>query len=475
MSLQLRRVSFFRLPMRTRFPFRYGIAALTELPHLFVEVLVELDGELTAGMSADGLPPKWFTKNPDTTFEADDLPGMCAAIRSAGAIGCNAGRRDSFFDWWNAVCQEQKAWSHRNNVPALLAGFGFSLIERAVLDAFCRSRGQSLHRVLQENLLQLDLPALRRLPAGLQPKDFLPELPKRRLLVRHTVGLGDPITEADTVAQDAPRDGLPFTLEENIKRYGLTHFKVKLSGAFDCDHDRLRKLAEVIIDKVGLNARFTLDGNENYRNFTQFREQWENHRADSVVRDFISKCMLFVEQPIHRDSAFDESIQDELAGWDDAPAVIIDESDCDFDSFPTARRLGYSGTSHKNCKGVVKSLANAASVAVAREAGDALILSAEDLVNVGPVALLQDLAMVASLGIEHVERNGHHYLAGLSQMPLREQERTLRLHSDLYDNSNTAFPSLRINQGMIQLDSAVDAPLGVAEHPDVSLFESWDL
>jgi hypothetical protein len=31
------------LPMHTRMPFRYGIAVLTQLPHLFVRVEAEID------------------------------------------------------------------------------------------------------------------------------------------------------------------------------------------------------------------------------------------------------------------------------------------------------------------------------------------------------------------------------------------------------------------------------------------------
>lgn len=41
------------------------------------------------------------------------------------------------------------------------------------------------------------------------------------------------------------------------------------------------------------------------------------------------------------------------------------------------------------------------------------VLSAEDLRTVGLIELLQDLAVTATLGAEHVERNGHHNFRGL--------------------------------------------------------------
>ncbi len=61
--------------MRTRFPFRYGIASMTALPHLFVRLLVDVDGVEQWGVAADHLAPKWFTKDPDQSFrdEVDDM------------------------------------------------------------------------------------------------------------------------------------------------------------------------------------------------------------------------------------------------------------------------------------------------------------------------------------------------------------------------------------------------------------------
>lgn len=41
--------------------FRFGIAELREIVHVFLLARVEIDGERQAGVSADNLPPKWFT------------------------------------------------------------------------------------------------------------------------------------------------------------------------------------------------------------------------------------------------------------------------------------------------------------------------------------------------------------------------------------------------------------------------------
>ena len=148
----------------------------------------------------------------------------------------------------------------------------------------------------------------------------------------------------------------------------------------------------------------TLDGNEQFQDLDAFREQWEQMQADSIIRHLFMR-LRFVEQPLHRDTALDSSMRAALDRWSDAPALIIDESDADLDSLPQAFTLGYSGTSHKNCKGITKSLINAARLAAHRhETGKEGILTGEDLANIGPVALLQDLAMAAMLGIASVER-----------------------------------------------------------------------
>jgi cyclopropane fatty-acyl-phospholipid synthase-like methyltransferase len=58
-------------------------------------------------------------------------------------------------------------------------------------------------------------------------------------------------------------------------------------------------------------------------------------------------------------------------------------------------------------------------------------MSGEDLCNVGPVALLQDLVVQAALGVTSVERNGHHYFKGLSAWPAAVQAHVLKEHGDV--------------------------------------------
>ena len=136
-------------------------------------------------------------------------------------------------------------------------------------------------------------------------------------------------------------------------------------------------------------------------------------------------------------SALQEEVKQTIQNWDDAPPIIIDESDAELESLPRALNLGYAGTSHKNCKGIIKSVAALGTIQHSQPKYGPLILSAEDLGNIGPIALLQDLAVVAALGINHVERNGHHYFAGLKMFPSSIQDTTAKDHPDLYQPKST--------------------------------------
>jgi hypothetical protein len=143
--------------------------------------------------------------------------------------------------------------------------------------------------------------------------------------------------------------------------------------------------------------------------------------------------------------------------------MIIDESDGELGSLPRALELGYRGASHKNCKGVFKGIANRCLLAQRTQLDPRRkwIMSGEDLCGVGPVAVLQDLAVQAALGNASVERNGHHYVAGLSGFTEEFQEAMLFAHPDLYQPSSAGWPTLRIRGGELALSSINRAPLGV--------------
>ncbi len=452
-------IEFSVLPTKTRFPFRYGITAMTEAPHLFVRSKIEVDGKPVAGIASEGLPPKWFTKNPDTTFEEDDHPNMMRVIRHASDLVEKIGNPLSFFEFWKTITNQQKEWATQEEIPPLLAQLGTAMMERTVLDGLCRALEKPLHEVVQENVLGIKLDEIHSELEGFDIREVFNTPPLTTLCARHTVGLADPLTDSEIPEEDKIDDGLPHSLVSNIRKYGLTHFKLKLCGNLDADQDRLRQLTALFEKEAPADYQVTIDGNEQYKDLEHFREHWDSYQADPAIAPLFDH-LLFVEQPIHRDHALDDSMKSGFENWENAPPVIIDESDASTECLPKALELGYAGTSHKNCKGIIKSLANCALI---KKRGG--IMSAEDLANLGPIALLQDLAVVALLGIDHVERNGHHFFAGLSMFPSEIQERVLDCHPDLYEKTKQGFPSLRIEHGKVLVGSVNAAPLGIALDP----------
>lgn len=460
--LHIQSLHLFRRDLRTRLPFRYGIATMTDVPHLFVDLDAEIHGAPAKGIAADHLPPKWFTKDParDPLEEIDE---MAAVIRQAAALAQGIVAATPF-EAGRELYRRQDAWRREAGVPPLLAHFGTALVERALIDAFCRQQDIPFHRALREGLLGFDAAAFHPELQGIPLAGLLPESPCEQAILRHTVGLADPLEASD---QSEPvNDGLPETLADCIRVYGLRHLKIKFTGPGDLD--RLNRVLRLRRELMAQDSAFTLDGNECFSTVAGFREVWSQVEALPEWKA-AAPGLLCVEQPFHRDEALRPETAATLHAWKDRPPIIIDESDAENDSVRIALAAGYAGASHKNCKGVFRGIANACLLAHRRRQGLPGLQTGEDLCNVGPVALLQDLAVQATLGILSVERNGHHYLRGLSFLPEEVQREMCRLHPDLYAwREAEGFATLVVHGGLLSLRSVNAAPFGVAPDLDVS-------
>lgn len=476
--LHVRSIDLRLFNMRTRLPFRYGIVTLRACPHLFLSLTLDVDGQSFTGVAADHLPPKWFTKNPETPFE-DDLADMLALIEHAAQTAQSAGPQKDVFSLVSAVYAEQSTWGKSRNLPPLLYNFGVSLVERAAIDAFCRATRTPFHHALRTNTLglrftggpMLDYPDL----ANSTPADWLPKTPLRQITARHTVGLVDYLTDADIPPSEKVTDGLPQSFEACMEYYGLRHFKLKIAGDVQKDLDRLKRIFSIINQNVRGDWAFTVDGNENYKQIGPFRQLWEQLAADPTLQGVLPH-LIFIEQPLHRDVALTDEVRAEMTAWaaqGGRPPIIIDESDGYPGAVARALDCGYAGTSHKNCKGIAKGVANAALLAKRRadHPGKTFLLSGEDLSNVGPVSLQQDLAACAALGIQSIERNGHHYFKGLSMHSPEVQQQVLTAHPDLFRPHETGnFATLAVKAGRLDLGSVVDAPFGVGFVLDTTRF-----
>src|SRR3954466_342705 len=331
-------------------PFRFGVVTLSEATQAFVRVHIRLeDGREAEGAAAELLVPKWFDKDPRLTNE-ENVAQLRTSLQVAREAYVGGGANTAFGHWLDnygpqiALCAVQ-------GLSPLVACFGPSLIDRALLDALCRALGVSFFDAMARNVPELAAPAWQQDFAAFDPAAFLSSLkPRTRIAVRHTVGLLDPITaEHKTLS-----DGLPETLEEVVARSGPHWFKLKVSGDSDADLHRLASIAGVL-DRLPGPYRVSLDGNEQFTGPEQVIELWRRMKAAPALKRLCSS-IAFIEQPIGRQSALSSDIT-ELA---EEKPVIIDESDDSLESFPRARRLGYTGVSSKGCKGLYKSLLNLA-------------------------------------------------------------------------------------------------------------------
>lgn len=442
MRLRVRSFDLEVRPCRTRLPFRFGAATVTEAPLVTARAVCEVAGqrEAVVGLSGDLAMPRWFDKDPSRTAAESSR----ALVESAAAAGAAFVRHPggTAFDIWHDVYRERVGATPIDAPDRLVRGFGVALLERACLDAVARAAGVSFLEALRRDLYGFRPGAVHPDLAGWDLAAELPAAPATHVRVRHTIGGLDPLRAAEIPAEKRVDDGLPVALEEDVERYGLTSFKVKLGGDWRIDARRLLEIAAELagraVDEV------TVDANEQYGDLAELARVLDVVTTTDEGQALLAK-LAFIEQPLDRARSFDPAVTRDLRAL--PVPVILDEADHGVEAFPRALELGYGGVSVKNGKGVFRALLNRGLCAV--RGG---FQSAEDLTNLPLLPLHQDLATVAALGLAHVERNGHHYFRGLDHLTERERAAALARHPDLYVERD-GLAQLRIEGGRIALGS----------------------
>jgi hypothetical protein len=438
--------------VRLRLPFRFGVTTVTHATQAVIRATVALpDGRTSSGVAAETLASKWFDKNLALSDE-QNLDQLRQSLELA--IELYKGRGfETPFGFYSGTYREQQARGAALDLNPLVASYGPALLDRAIADALGRGLSRSFPELVSANLLGIRATDLTPDLAGVDLGAFLGGLRMAPSIeVRHTVGLVDPIAAADQKLEERVNDGLPETLEEVVRHYRGRYYKLKVGGNVEADLERLSRIAAVL-DRELLEYHATLDGNEQYESVGGIAELWRRMRETPALRRLVDS-ILFIEQPIKRQVALSRSVQ---ALADEKP-LEIDESDGELASFPAAIALGYTGISSKNCKGFYKSILNAARVAKLNDEAGAsrYFMSAEDLTTWAGVSVQQDLCLVSLLGLAHVERNGHHFIDGMSFAPEREQQAFVAAHPDLYTKAGGPA-RLRIADGRLTIGS-LDCP-----------------
>ena len=448
MKVKLEEVERYERHVKMRLAFRFGVITVTDATQAVIKVRVSLsDGRTSHGVAAEALAAKWFEKSPEFT-DAQNLDQLRQSLDLAIEL-YRAQGFDNAFDLFAGTYAEQQRRGAAQELNPLVAAYGPALLDRAILDALGRATGKSFAAMIAGNLPGIRATSLTPDITDSALAPFLAGLKAGQSIdVRHTVGLVDPLTDADRPVSERVNDGLPETLEEVVSHYRGRYYKLKVGGDIKADLDRLGRIAAVLDAGAG-DYRATLDGNEQYDDVEGIVELWRKVEETPALARLV-KSTLFIEQPIKRAVALSRSVEP-LARL---RPVIIDELDGELSSFPAALKLGYAGVSSKNCKGFYKSILNAARVA---KLGAGHFMSAEDLTTWPGVSVQQDLALVSLLGMTHVERNAHHFIDGMSFAPEGEQKAFVSAHPDLYEKQDGKPARLKARGGKLALGS-LNAP-----------------
>jgi hypothetical protein len=445
LRLAVRDIAFFERAIPFARPFRFGAVTINHAVQVFVRVEIEVEGKgVATGASAEMLAPKWFDKRPHLTDE-QSVAEMRRTLQIARELYLANKGFDTAFGLHAACIGAQVAACAREDIPALAAGYGPAEIDKAILDALLRAVGVNFFDGMAQNIAGIDA----RLTRDLADNDVARFLASRkrlpRVAVRHTVGMDDKVQGEGGVA-DA---------KENS---GARYFKLKLCGDPDADAARLILIGNELAT-LPHDYGVTLDANEQYADLTALVALVDRLDRDTALKPITTK-LLYIEQPMPREIT-KRSPLGALARRD----FIIDEGDDSYDAFPAARALGYRGISSKSCKGLYKSIVNATRAAKWTAEGGKYFISGEDLTCQAGLAVQQDLALGALIGVTHAERNGHHYVDGFADTPATEADAFLTSHPDLYTRDGGKV-RLAIHDGDLLTNSLTAPGFASAVHPD---------
>jgi L-alanine-DL-glutamate epimerase-like enolase superfamily enzyme len=445
--LAVRDIAFFERPVTFARPFRFGAVVIDATPQAFVLVEIEVEGKArTVGASAEFLVPKWFDKRPHLAPEAT-VDELRYSLKIARELYLAHKNFDSAFGLHASCIGAQVKLCAKDDIPPLAAAYGPAEIDKAILDALLRASSTNFFDGMAQNIAGVDA----RLSRDLGDGDIAQFLGSRkrleRVAIRHTVGLDDQVEGEGGVAD----------LKENA---GARYFKLKLNGDPAHDADRLSRIGKQLA-RLPYDYKVTLDANEQYADLSALASLIDRLDRDKVLKPIASK-LLYIEQPMPRDITRTSPLG-ALAKRD----FIVDEADDSYDAFPAARALGYRGISSKSCKGVYKSVINATRAAKWSAEGTKHFIAGEDLTCQAGLAVQQDLALGALIGVTHAERNGHHYVDGFAETPAAEAERFLTAHPDLYVGSGGKV-RLAIHDGDLLTGSLTSPGFASAVHPDWS-------
>ena len=262
-------------------------------------VMRDAAGNRTFGCSGERLSVRWLDKRTGRDRH-QKLTELVELIETARRVYLEQPWFDNPFDKWIACYESIHRAGRAAGQVDLTSSFASSLMERAMLDGVCRLAGKSLFQMVREDRIGFRPDAVHPKLADMVTTDFVPSQPVTYFHIRHTIGLTDPLVDADIPANQRVNDGLPETLEEYVEADGLTHFKIKIQGEPRQDLTRLEKIWNVL--PKGPDLLITLDANEMFKDVAVFE-----HFVLEIKRKLprMLDAIAWFEQPMPRALSLD--------------------------------------------------------------------------------------------------------------------------------------------------------------------------
>ena len=357
-DVQVRAVSWYALPVRTRVPLKFGHDTLTEVVCARVRLTVaRADGRRGEGWGETPLSVQWvWPSNLSYAVRLRALEEFCDLLTEAYAqFPARGHAMEIGHDFLEAVLPRLLATFNESlpagvRLPKLAALVCSSAFDLALHDAYGVANEVPTYLTYERPWMNHDLAAYLTPAAdapevsfaGKHPADFFRRPVPADLLAWHLVGGLDFLT----VAEAGPArlaDGHPTSLDEWIERDGLKALKVKLRGDDAAwDLERLRAVAAIGLPR-GVEL-FTADFNCTVTDPAYVTGVLDRVKAELPA---LWSRLSYVEQPFPYELA--EHPLDVRAVSARCP-LFLDESAHDWRVVRLGRSLGWNGVALKTCK-----------------------------------------------------------------------------------------------------------------------------
>lgn len=348
-NIRVTAARLYFLPVQTRVPLKFGGETLTEVLCVRVCLTVrDQKGNQTEGWSETPLSVQWVWPG--------DLP-YNERLQALQDFCTQLAQTWPNFDAWGHPLEighdfiehrlpELRAQARLPLLAALVCDSAFDL---ALHDAYGQLHQVPTYETYDGHWMNRDLAAFLQPAAGsavnfrgLYPADFLVKQPPRQLRAWHLVGGLDPLDESELIG-DEPHDGYPVTLDQWIKRDGLTCLKIKLRGT-DAEWDYARLVKTGTLALRGGVEWLSADFNCTVRQPEYVNAILDRLRAEAPR---LYSMLLYVEQPFPYDL---DANRIDVHSVSARKPLFLDESAHDWRHVALGRELGWNGVALKTCK-----------------------------------------------------------------------------------------------------------------------------